>query len=56
MRHIFPAYVLAHLCIGKRRAAVYAPLRSEATVGFDDHSSWNAGFALEAVDVLGEEL
>lgn len=35
---------------------VRASSLGEAAVGFDDLVTWDAGFALEAVDVLREEL
>lgn len=50
------ADVLAHLVIWVGRLAVDAALGSEAAVSFDDQVGRNTGGALQAVNVLGEEL
>ena len=48
--------VLAHQVVGERRLALDAALVGEGAVGLDDEVVGDAGGALEAVDVLREEL
>ena len=48
--------MLAHGSIRVLAPAVDAPLGSKAAVGLDDLVGRDAGAALEAVDVLGEEV
>lgn len=56
VRDLGTADMFAHLIVGIRRLAVDAALGSEAAMGLYDQVGRDTGAALQAVNVLGEEL